>query len=278
MFRDLSFGTLINMLVLSYSYLLVFTIGSLLGWIIELIYRNIFTKKNSNPGFLRGPYLPIYGFGMVFFYFLAEIEMPIVIRFLVYGGATAVLEFIAGEFFLGFFNIRLWDYSEEKFNLRGHICPKFTLLFSGLSIIFYFILYSHIKNFVTLAAKSYNIIWASGFFFGFFVNDIFVSFRLALRLKLYIRDAIARDRELLERLKKELIMGADRERQNIKRIISDLKSLDIRILRREIREKLQEKKISNPLHRFFNPFLQSSINDLENSVKEYFKGKKRDKL
>ena len=44
----------------------IFYLGSTFGWIIELIFRRIVHKKWVNPGFLIGPYLPIYGFGLVF--------------------------------------------------------------------------------------------------------------------------------------------------------------------------------------------------------------------
>ena len=39
----------------------LFVIGSLLGWVIELLFRRFVSQKKwMNPGFLTGPYLPIY--------------------------------------------------------------------------------------------------------------------------------------------------------------------------------------------------------------------------
>ena len=44
----------------------LFFIGSVIGWILELFYRRmISSKKWINPGFLVGPYLPLYGFRFV---------------------------------------------------------------------------------------------------------------------------------------------------------------------------------------------------------------------
>lgn len=41
----------------------LFFIGSIVGWILELFYRRIVSNgKWINPGFLVGPYLPLYGF------------------------------------------------------------------------------------------------------------------------------------------------------------------------------------------------------------------------
>ena len=45
---------------------LVFIVGCSLGWLLELFFRRIVHKKWGNQGFLIGPYLPIYGFGLFF--------------------------------------------------------------------------------------------------------------------------------------------------------------------------------------------------------------------
>ncbi len=57
----------------------LFFIGSLAGWIIELVFRRIITLRNPeskwiNPGFCTGPYLPIYGFGLCVLYIIASFE------------------------------------------------------------------------------------------------------------------------------------------------------------------------------------------------------------
>lgn len=51
----------------------IFFIGSLAGWLLELIFRRFFSKANPsrkwiNPGFLVGPYLPLYGFSLCVVY------------------------------------------------------------------------------------------------------------------------------------------------------------------------------------------------------------------
>lgn len=45
----------------------LFFIGSMAGWGIEVVFRRFFSSANPerkwiNPGFLSGPYLPLYGF------------------------------------------------------------------------------------------------------------------------------------------------------------------------------------------------------------------------
>ena len=43
---------------------------SISGWIIEVAYRSAKNRHLVNPGFLKGPYLPIYGFGGLLRYLL----------------------------------------------------------------------------------------------------------------------------------------------------------------------------------------------------------------
>ena len=47
-------------------YLFLFLTGAFLGYLLEVLFRRFFTaKKWVNPGFMRGPWLPLYGFGVV---------------------------------------------------------------------------------------------------------------------------------------------------------------------------------------------------------------------
>ena len=54
----------------------LFMVGSMYGWGIELLFRRFISKKNPsrkwiNPGFLVGPCLPVYGFGLVFLFVIS---------------------------------------------------------------------------------------------------------------------------------------------------------------------------------------------------------------
>lgn len=52
--------------------------GCILGWGLEVLYRHYSpanqTHRWINPGFLVGPYLPLYGFGLCALYLLASLE------------------------------------------------------------------------------------------------------------------------------------------------------------------------------------------------------------
>ena len=65
--------TILNLL-LALAYL--FFIGSVFGWVLELLYRNLKSDHKNwvNPGFCTGPYVPIYGFGLCALFLLALLE------------------------------------------------------------------------------------------------------------------------------------------------------------------------------------------------------------
>ena len=53
----------------------LFCIGSVLGWGLEVIFRRFFSAHHwVNPGFLVGPYLPLYGSSLCVLYLLAMLE------------------------------------------------------------------------------------------------------------------------------------------------------------------------------------------------------------
>ena len=126
----------------------LFVIGSLLGWCIELFFRRyVSQKKWMNPGFLTGPYLPIYGFGVILLYGLSNIPIGIdndfvevLIRIIIIGVAMTIDEFIAGLIFIKGFKIKLWDYSNRKGNIMGIICPIFSLIWLAVGSLYYFLL------------------------------------------------------------------------------------------------------------------------------------------
>ena len=112
----------------------IFFIGSLAGWLLELIFRRFFSKANPsrkwiNPGFLVGPYLPLYGFSLCVVYLLAHINVSFIhgvylrktVLFLLMALSVTLIEYFAGLIFIKGMHVKLWDYSDEKFNIQGII-------------------------------------------------------------------------------------------------------------------------------------------------------------
>ncbi len=106
----------------------MFFIYAFLGWILEVIYYGIDEGRFINRGFLNGPLCPVYGVG--FYGVILILEKIKFNFFLLFFGSMIICTFV--EFWAGFilfkiFKMRWWDYTDEKLNLWGFICPKFSL-------------------------------------------------------------------------------------------------------------------------------------------------------
>lgn len=180
----------------------LFFIGSVAGWVVELLYRHFTAKDKTNrkwinPGFCTGPYLPLYGVGICLLYGLASLERfiplanPIwtkLLLFLLMALCMTVLEYIAGCISLHFTQIRLWDYSEEWGNLNGIICPKFSLIWAALGAFYYFAIHPHILDALAWLSQNLAFSFFIGIFFGIFIIDVVHSAQLIARLKKYAKE------------------------------------------------------------------------------------------
>lgn len=116
------------------TYIFIFLTYSFLGWLIEVIriFFNPKYKKFVNRGFLIGPYLPIYGFGVVgITLFLNKYRYDISTIFFLSIFYCGILEYLTSFFMEKLFNARWWDYSNKKFNINGRICLE-TLIPFGI--------------------------------------------------------------------------------------------------------------------------------------------------
>lgn len=179
------------------SYLVIistlFVIGSLGGWVIELFFRRFVSQKKwMNPGFLTGPYLPIYGFGVLVLYAVSNIPLGIdsriwdvVIRIIIIGVGMSLIEFIAGLIFIKGLGIKLWDYSNRKGNIMGIICPSFSLIWLVVGSLYYFFLNPVLVQGVTWIAENLIYTYFIGAVIGAMIVDFAYSIHLATKLKVF---------------------------------------------------------------------------------------------
>ena len=107
----------------------MFTFWSFVGWCIEVVYMTLETGEFQNRGFLNGPICPIYGFGvLIVTYFARPIDHTILLLFVVSMSICTAVELIVGVGMEKIFHNTWWDYSHERFNYKGYICLKVSLL------------------------------------------------------------------------------------------------------------------------------------------------------
>lgn len=220
-----------NLLIFAF----LFFIGSCIGWCMELFFRRFISSNNPqrkwiNPGFLTGPYLPLYGFGLWGMFVMSCCIMAFLDEHI--GGNTAVtaavvfvlmavtmtvIEYIAGLIFIKGMKLKLWDYSNERFNIQGVICPKFTAIWGLLGTVYYFTVNTHVIGWVVWLSQHLAFSFFIGMFFGIFVIDLSYSLQLSAKMRKFaaekelviryeeLKDFIREQREELEEKRRFLL-------------------------------------------------------------------------
>ncbi len=107
-----------------------FMIYAFIGWIWETALVSFREKKFVNRGFLRGPIIPIYGFGAVAIMtsmkpiasMLIWAPLSNVLISMIYIGIIATaLEYLTSLAMEVLFKTRWWDYTTHRFNIKGRI-------------------------------------------------------------------------------------------------------------------------------------------------------------
>ncbi len=138
-----------------YNYALLFLFGSILGYFVESFYLFINGFNYLNHGFLFGPWLPIFGFGVLIYYLISKSKIKTQYKFLLFALGPTVLEFIVGLFFKYVYKVSLWNYSKEDFNLLGIISPKYVFYWFVLGLIFYYLFYPNLNK-ISKKIKNYK--------------------------------------------------------------------------------------------------------------------------
>lgn len=190
----------------------LFVIGSLIGWIIELFFRRFVSQKKwMNPGFLTGPYLPIYGFGVLVLYAVSNIPLgitnqiaDIIVRILIIGVGMTVVEFIAGLIFIKGLKVKLWDYSDRKGNIMGIICPSFSLIWLVVGSLYYILLNPFLVEGISWISENLIYTYFVGMVMGAMAVDFAYSIHLATKLKEYKEIANLRFEDFKKELKNRI--------------------------------------------------------------------------
>lgn len=182
--------TLIQWLFLFYFYCFV-------GWCVESTHVSIRTRKLTNRGFLRGPFLPLYGSGAIM---MLVVSIPFQGNvFLIYlagcAGAT-ILEYVTGVAMEALFKVRYWDYSKYKFNFQGRICLGTTLSWGFLTILMTEVIHVPVEQaMLAIPAKVLTVVTVV------LTAVIFADFTLSFKAAIDLRELLVK----MEKTKEELL-------------------------------------------------------------------------
>ena len=166
-----------------FEWLLFFYTYSFLGWVFESCYVSIRKKRWVNRGFLKGPFLPIYGGGAVMMLFVSyPFKENLILTFFSGAVGATLLELVTGMLLEAIFKVRYWDYSNQKFNYKGHICLSSTIAWGFLTIGMNEVLHPGIIGILALLPER-PVRIVMGLVTCFLLTDITISVREALDLR-----------------------------------------------------------------------------------------------
>ncbi|MBN2402335.1 MAG: hypothetical protein JXN64_08025 [Spirochaetes bacterium] len=159
-----------------YYAVLFFTLYSFAGWLIELAYRSFTQKRFVNPGFLFGPFVPLYGIGAIAVFILYDyiLKINIALQFFLYFVLLSAIEYITGEIFERAYGLKLWDYSNNRFNIKGKISPAFSVVWAVMAILTVNFIHPFIERYVYMIDPAKAQI-ASAVFGLYFATDFCFS-------------------------------------------------------------------------------------------------------
>ncbi|HIW81877.1 MAG TPA: hypothetical protein H9742_10260 [Candidatus Acetatifactor stercoripullorum] len=179
------------------QWLFFFYFYCFFGWCFESAYVSIKSKRLVNRGFMRGPFLPLYGCGAIMMLVVSKPFQENLVLVYIAGclGAT-VLEYVTGVTMEALFKVRYWDYSKNKFNFQGHICLGSSLAWGGLTILMTEVIHKPVERLVlSIPGRYLGIIT--------FLLSVYicVDFALSFKAALDLRDILVQ----MERAKEEMM-------------------------------------------------------------------------
>ncbi len=150
---------------------------------------------------MKGPFLPIYGFGALSVLIATLPVRPFPVLVFVFGmiGATA-LELVTGICMEKLFHVRYWDYSNQKFNFKGHICLTSSIAWGAFSLAMIYGFHKPIEKLVL----SIPFVWLdilTTVLTVIVAADFAISFKTAMELRA-ILDSMERIKDEMKRLQK----------------------------------------------------------------------------
>lgn len=188
------------------QWVMFFYIYCFLGWVWESIYVSVREKRLVNRGFLKGPFLPIYGSGalcvlIVTIPFRGNVPLMCVAGMF----SAAVLEYVTGAAMEKLFGVRYWDYTDKFLNLNGHICLASVLLWGVMTIMVVDGIQVYLEEFVFWIGEP-CLTWIVFGVTPFVTADFATSFVAAIHLRdlLVERERITRELQRLNARTAEL--------------------------------------------------------------------------
>ncbi len=113
-----------------YEMFFIFLFWGIVGWMIEVVDMRIEAGEFQNRGFLHMPLCPLYGIGMLVMCMLFK-EKREAYTVLFFSGivVATLVEYFVGWLLETLFHTKWWDYSHMRFQIKGRVCLRNSILF-----------------------------------------------------------------------------------------------------------------------------------------------------
>lgn len=252
-----------------------FIIYSFFGWILESIVKTFIEKKPVNSGFLHGPICPIYGFGaIIMFLFLNSLKGKYIILFIVSFFILSIWEYFVGWALEKVFHTKYWDYTPNRFNIKGRVCLMNSLFWGILGVVFIEWIHPFIDGKLMLVPQNIlifcNVIAYLALLVDFISSVVKVKgFDSKLKLLAEIGENI---KEKLEELKNTVQEHRTENIEEMQNVIDELKQKQKTLARKLYKHTIRLKKA-------FPTMKSENISEFLNQKLDYMKkiGKNKEK-
>lgn len=168
---------------------------SFCGWLIECCYVRICDGHWVNRGLLKGPVVPLYGFGaLIVIYALQRVSDNPVSIFISSFIFMSILEYAVGWGLETIFKAKWWDYSQRKWNIRGRVCFQYSVYWGFLGLFLMKVAHPFFNDLIDQLSTRWQILIAAAFSAAFVMDFVTTVFSmLDLREKLLELEAKARE-------------------------------------------------------------------------------------
>lgn len=196
------------------QWLLIFYIYCFLGWVFESCVVSVQQKRLVNRGFLRGPMLPIYGFGagIMLHVSLPLAGHPVHIFFAGMIAATA-FEYVVGVVMEAIFKVKYWDHSTHRFQFQGRICLQSSLAWGALSVLLVYVLHPPVE-YLLGQFNALPLLFTTGVLSVYFLTDVVASVKTALDFAKLLEE-LDRKREEIAELRDQFAAAAWQKRAEL---------------------------------------------------------------
>lgn len=191
-----------------HQWLSFFYFYCIFGWCFESTYVSLAKRKLINRGFMKGPWLPLYGTGAIAVLFVTlPFQSDWRLVYLVGALTATILEYIVGVLMVALFKVRYWDYSYRKIQFQGHICLVSSIAWGFLSLLMVYVVHEPVATFIL--SLNNDLVYVITFILTvIIVFDFTNSFRRAMdlrnliiqakKLKTQLSDCMELQRELVK--------------------------------------------------------------------------------